>query len=404
MNIMSSSISVDTYDYLLPENKIALYPARSRDQSKLLCYDGSRIIDTEVSLLPEILDKGMLMVFNNSRVIRARLIFRKSTGAFIEVFCLEPLLPSPELQTAMQQKETTTWKCLVGNVSRWKSGELQTIIQHNDRDLHLNAEITSKLNDSFQVCFHWTPSTFTFSEVLEAAGKIPLPPYIKRDAELLDAERYQTVYSKSEGSVAAPTAGLHFTPELFRKIKKKGIDICELTLHVGAGTFRPLISGNINDHIMHQEQVSVDFKLIEKLYNAREKIIAVGTTSVRTLESLYYLGLQVIEKGGHENVIGQWEPYVKKTKINGKQALEALLNYMIKADTDKLSFHTRILIMPSYKFRITDGIFTNFHQPRSTLLLLIAAYLGDDWKKIYHHALNNHYRFLSYGDACLFLK
>lgn len=404
MNITSSIISVDTYDYLLPEKKIALYPARSRDLSKLLCYDGSRIIDAEVSLLPEMLDNGMLMVFNNSRVIRARLYFRKPTGALIEVFCLEPLLPSSELQTAMLQKETTTWKCLVGNAARWKSGELLSVLHHKGQNLHLRAEISSRTNEAFYVNFKWTPSTFTFSEVLEAAGKIPLPPYIKRDAELLDAERYQTVYSKSEGSVAAPTAGLHFTPELFRKIKKKGIDICEVTLHVGAGTFRPLISGNINEHIMHQEQVSVDFKLIEKLYNAREKIIAVGTTSVRTLESLYYLGIQVIEKGVPENVIGQWDPYLKKSKINGKQSLEALLNFMIKADTDKLNFHTRIIIMPSYKFRITDGIFTNFHQPRSTLLLLIAAYLGDDWKKVYHHALNNHYRFLSYGDACLFLK
>jgi S-adenosylmethionine:tRNA ribosyltransferase-isomerase len=399
-----SEIHISDYNYPLPDERIALFPATSRDKSKLLVYKDGEISDAQFDAIGNYLPENSLLVLNNTRVIHARLLFEKVSGARIEIFCLEPVSPQQEIQLAMQQTGSCVWKCYVGNAKKWKSGILQMNINSENKDLILFAEVIEKSDDTYHVQFSWQPSHLTFAHLLECAGKIPLPPYIHRAAQHSDEDRYQTVFAKQQGSVAAPTAGLHFTQDIFEKLKSKNISAAQLTLHVGAGTFKPISSEKITDHHMHEEQVVVTKDFLEVILKSNKKIIAVGTTSVRSLESLYWLGLTLKHTGFLPEKVSQWDPYNElQHEFSSIEILQELLGYLMKNNLSELHFQTSIIIVPGYRFKIIQGMVTNFHQPQSTLLLLIAAFLGDDWKRIYEHALRNDYRFLSYGDACLFL-
>ena len=400
------NISIEHFTYHLPDERIAKYPLKNRDDSKLLFFDKGIIKHTRFKKLPDLLKKHDLLVFNNAKVIQARLNFYKDTGAKIEIFCLEPHDPA-DYNLAFQAKGRAQWKCMVGNLKKWKSGKLNKQITISGKNYTLSAEKAGQLENSVIIEFNWKPESIeeehiTFGDILDIAGKTPLPPYLNREAVAEDKNTYQTIYAKKEGSVAAPTAGLHFTDSLIIDLKDRGIDTLELTLHVGAGTFRPVKSKTIGGHEMHEEHFRVEKSFLQKLIDHSGRIIAVGTTSVRTLESLYYLGVKLIENPSSGLVIGQWEAYSLPDKYTVKQSFEALLNYMDKQGDEYLDALTRIIIVPGYNFKVIDGLITNFHQPQSTLLLLIASIIGEKWKDVYRYALDNDFRFLSYGDSSLF--
>ncbi len=398
-------IQIKDYNYDLPDDRIAKYPLAKRDDSKLLVYQKSQVKDAVFSDITDFLPQDSLMIFNNTRVIQARLYFQKLTGANIEIFCLDPYFPH-DYNLIFQTTEKCAWYCMIGNLKKWKEGILTKSITIEDSIITLQATIVKTVGNSHIVEFSWNNPRYTFAELLDIAGELPIPPYLNRDTEEKDKETYQTVYSKIKGSVAAPTAGLHFTDKVFENIRKKGIKTDEVTLHVGAGTFKPVKSETINDHDMHSEFISVRRETLENILSHKGNIIAVGTTSVRTLESLYYIGL-ILENDPNTEVlkVEQWLPYNPENEIISKEkALENILKYLDRHSSDILLADTRIMIVPGYEFKIVTGIVTNFHQPQSTLLLLVSAFVKGEWASIYNHALTQGYRFLSYGDSSLLLR
>ncbi|HMK20283.1 MAG TPA: S-adenosylmethionine:tRNA ribosyltransferase-isomerase [Chitinophagaceae bacterium] len=399
------TLSIKDFTYSLPEERIAKYPLAERDASKLLIYKEGIIAEDIYRNIDEYIPKDTFLIFNDTKVVEARLLFQKPTGGVIEIFCLEPHEQYTDITTAMLQHEKVLWHCLIGGASKWKHGQvLEKKIRYNSKDLVLNARYIEKIGDSFIVDLSWNDPTLSFAEVLHLFGAIPLPPYIKREAEISDAERYQTVYAHYEGSVAAPTAGLHFTETVFKKLKEKNIQRDFVTLHVGAGTFKPVKTEVMKDHEMHAEYFTVSRSLIQNLIDQLDKnIVAVGTTSLRTLESLYWLGVKLsMVNGEWSNEITQWEVYNhKEREISSKEALENLIKWMTAKDLNNLTAKTQIIIAPGYQFKIANGLITNFHQPQSTLLLLVAAFIKSDWKKVYDYAFENNFRFLSYGDGSL---
>ena len=399
------NISIDEYDYDLPATRIATHPLPERDSSKLLIWKNGDISEDVYKNIAAHLPSGSLLVFNNTKVVPARILFKKETGGVIEIFCLEPWKQSGYL-TVMNTRESVQWKCMIGGAGKWKSGSLQKIIQINDQEITLTATLIKKLPDAFVVQISWSPGNHTFSEVLDIAGDMPLPPYIKRQTVAEDRERYQTIYADQGGSVAAPTAGLHFTEGIFSSLKQKGISTEFLTLHVGAGTFKPVKSETMAGHEMHAEWMEITRANIEQLINHEGEIFSVGTTSLRTLESIYWMGVKTIADPKiaiDALMIRQWEVYdLHKENIPTRsEALHALLYWMDIHRMYSLIIKTQILITPGYRFNMVDGLITNFHQPRSTLLLLVAAIIGEEWKRVYQYAMDNGFRFLSYGDGCL---
>jgi S-adenosylmethionine:tRNA ribosyltransferase-isomerase len=399
-------IKIEDYNYILPEQKIAKFPVDLRDHSRILIFRDNNISDTKFLNLDELLPESSLMVFNNTKVVPARLIFKKITGAHIEIFCLEPYSPS-EYNRSFSAHNSCSWVAVVGNIKRWKEGVVKfDSVGHQDLDnIDLTAVIEGKIDDKYIIKFNWK-GDFAFSQVMEMCGKVPIPPYLRRETEESDKERYQTLYAKERGSVAAPTAGLHFTDYVLNRIDEKGIERAEVCLHVGAGTFIPVKSKYVADHRMHSEPFTISFNLIAKILDAhlnKRNIISVGTTSVRTLESLYYLGIQCINNG-FPGDISQWEPYEGSYNISVAQSLEALINWMKKENMSILERRTQIIIVPGFKFKLCNILITNFHQPQSTLLLLISAFVGNYWKEIYNYALNNDFRFLSYGDSSILFR
>ena len=401
-----TDINLHEYDYDLPEKRIAQYPVGERDSSRLLLYNKGIISQDIFRNIDNYIQSGSLLVFNNTSVIRARILFNKKTGAEIEVFCIEPLSPG-EYETAFSSGPPVEWKCIVGNLKKWESGIITKIFESREEHFELHAEKIKSEGEAWRIRFFWNCPDLSFGEMIDKVGHIPLPPYLKRDDEEEDIFRYQTVYSSVKGSVAAPTAGLHFTKNNLRHFNEKGIMSTELTLHVGAGTFQPVKSENITDHHMHCEQFSVTDKTIELLIENSGRIIPVGTTSVRTIESLYWLGVKTLRDQttiDYDPSVGQWEPYDTATTVGSKEALEALLQLLRRRKKHIIHASTSIMIVPGYDFKITNGMITNFHQPHSTLLLLVSAWVGIDWKKIYSFALENDFRFLSYGDCSLLFR
>lgn len=401
------NISIEDYNYPLPDERIAKYPLSERDASKLLVLKGNRLQPSHFKNIGDFLPNDSLLIFNETKVVRARLQFTKESGANIEIFCLEPISGNGDYQLAFSSESPSLWKCLVGNSRRWKSDVLSLDLKVNGKDATLYAERTEK-NDNYSVIkFSWEPAQLSFAEVLEAAGEIPLPPYLHREAEESDRERYQTVFAKHEGSVAAPTAGLHFTNDLIDKLKSSGISFEEVTLHVGAGTFRPVSSETIGEHEMHSETIVIRRSCIENLIrNCDKTIIPVGTTSMRTIESLYWIGLMLIEEGMEERRLHleQWFPYKERATLpSAEESLSAITEYMTRHDMSELHASTALMIAPSCKINVAKALITNFHQPKSTLLLLVSALIGEKWKEAYQYALDHDFRFLSYGDSCLFL-
>lgn len=401
---MIRDIRIEEFDYALPDDKIAKYPLERRDSSKLLCYKEGFISEDHFSSLPDYLPDNCLMVFNDTKVVPARLNFRKATGAHIEIFCLEPVLPA-EYQTMFTVTGSCRWKCIVGNVKRWKGGEISLYNPQNSPEiniLNLRARLVERDGETSVIEFVWDGGV-PFSKVLEMGGKVPIPPYLNRETEAVDLERYQTLYARYRGSVAAPTAGLHFTEEVLDNIRKKGILEKSICLHVGAGTFLPVKSSLVSEHTMHREPFIVTLDLLEALLKYKGRIIAVGTTSVRTLESLYYAGVKCIENGAPGDV-GQWEPYEREYTYSFEEAINAIVDYLKDNGLEELSIGTRIIIVPGFVFRAVSMLVTNFHQPQSTLLLLISAFVGGDWRRIYDYALSHDFRFLSYGDSSILYK
>lgn len=397
-------IAIAEYDYPLPDERIAKYPLAQRDSSKLLLYNKGVVSEDVFSNLPKYIPQNALMVFNNTKVIQARLRFRKDTGALIEVFCLEPELPCDYQQIFLETKECV-WQCLVGNSNRWKGGVLSQVVEVGGKNVTLSVERVGGPAAVNHVRFSWD-SGVSFAELLEAAGELPIPPYLNRRTEESDTRTYQTVYSKIKGSVAAPTAGLHFTPAVLEALTAAGVEREEVTLHVGAGTFKPVKSELIADHEMHEEYIEVRKALIEKIVDAGGQAVAVGTTSVRTLESLYFLGELVAENPSvtqDELHVNQWTPYNREHSLTTVDSLKALLEWMERNGLDRVHSHTQIMIAPGYRYRIVKAIVTNFHQPKSTLLLLVSAFVDGDWRTIYDYALANGFRFLSYGDSSLLI-
>lgn len=401
------NLSIADFTYDLPPERIAKYPLEERDNSKLLVYKSGRITASNYKKLDAFLPEETLLVFNNTKVVEARLLFQKPTGGVIEIFCLEPSDQYSDITSAMLQKEKVSWKCLVGGASKWKHGmKLQKVINENGKTFILEAAIAGRLTDFFIIELSWQPEELSFAEILHVAGFIPLPPYLHRDMEEDDKNRYQTIYAKHDGSVAAPTAGLHFTETVFEKLAAKNIQKEFVTLHVGAGTFKPVKAKTMNKHEMHAEFIDVSTEAIENLLFCADKtIVAVGTTSLRTIESLYWMGVKVTknpEVAVDEITIRQWEPYeMEPANIAVKDALNNLLVWMAKKELKRILTKTQILIAPGYQLMIAKGIITNFHQPQSTLLLLVSAIVGEEWKSIYQYAMDNDFRFLSYGDGCL---
>ena len=401
-------LKIKDYSYTLPDDRIAKYPLPDRSGSKLLFYQQGQIQDQTFTSLPDLLPADSLLVFNNTKVVQARLFFQRFSGSIIEVFCLEPLQPVTEMQLAMQQTGSCTWSCLIGNAKRWKEPSLTlTFPLENNTTGTLNVEKGERISDSYVVHFSWEPAHLTFADILEKAGNLPLPPYLNRTASPTDKQNYQTVYARQEGAVAAPTAGLHFTKPIFNVLREKHIQTQEVTLHVGAGTFKPVKSPEMENHAMHREEIYVSVGCLQTLLKQVTKpIIAVGTTSLRTLESVYWLGASLIlnpEKNPTDLQVSQWLPYEAETQISPAEALQAVLTYLQQNGLDYLRATTRLLIAPGYTFKLVTGLVTNFHQPESTLLLLVSALIGEDWRRVYEHALAHDYRFLSFGDSSLLL-
>lgn len=403
------SIDISNYDYELPEERIAQFPLDQRDGSRLLIYQNGNLSNDRFYNLPVHLPYNSLLIRNETKVIRARLLFKKESGAPIELFCLEPVLPTKELQQAFEQKSGVVWKCLVGNSRRWKSGKLLKKLDSGGKAFNFVAERIEQFPDHSLIRFEWDSPLVSFSEIILLAGIIPLPPYVNRETVDSDAERYQTIYARTEGSVAAPTAGLHFTDSVIEKLKSKNISIEEVTLHVGAGTFKPVGGDDVRDHVMHAENITISKQAIKKiLKKINEPIIIVGTTSMRTIESLYWFGTKLLvdKKSTREININQWDPYdpIYNCGIPANESLQAAIHFMEEKGLDEISGFTQLMIIPGYKFRIPKALITNFHMPKSTLLLLVSAFIGDDWKVAYDYALRNDFRFLSYGDSCLFFN
>ncbi|MBK8808505.1 MAG: S-adenosylmethionine:tRNA ribosyltransferase-isomerase [Bacteroidales bacterium] len=400
MNVQAQYIEIEAYNYLLPDDKIAKYPLENRDASKLLIYKNKDISEASFTDITLHLPNNSLLIFNNTKVIAARILMNKESGAHIEIFCLEPYFPESYELMFSQQKQCV-WKCIVGNSKRWKAEPLTKTIQVGSESVQFTAKRIENNQTVHLVEFTWD-SNHSFSEMLDALGQIPIPPYLNRATESIDLERYQTVYSKHKGSVAAPTAGLHFTDSILSKLKEQGIEKGEITLHVGAGTFKPVQSKTIGEHEMHTELFSFNIKLLEQIINANYFIIAVGTTSLRTLESIYWLGCKLIETGEMPNKISQWEVYNHNT-IDYKESLNAILTHIKSKNIESFTASTQILIAPGYIFKVVKGLITNFHQPQSTLLVLVSAFIGEEWERIYDYALKNDFRFLSYGDSSLII-
>jgi S-adenosylmethionine:tRNA ribosyltransferase-isomerase len=397
------NIRIEEFDYPLPDEKIAKYPLEQRDKSKLLIYRNSSIIEDTFTNLPNILPTGAHLVFNNTRVIPARLHFRKTTGASIEIFCLEPAEPS-DYQLALQSSRQCTWKCIVGNLKKWKDEALTKDIVIGNKTIQLTATKVEKGKNSQLIRFSWNDTSLIFSNIIEIAGDTPIPPYLCRESEPIDKERYQTVYSKVKGSVAAPTAGLHFTPDVMDRLTQKGISTSEVTLHVGAGTFKPVQSETIEGHDMHTEFFSITLDALKKMKANHGKLIATGTTTLRTLESIYWLGVKLKQTGLREQELphlSQWDAYTLKTTMNYTEAIDVIIQEMEKQGRKEFWATTQIIIAPGYQIKSIEALITNFHQPKSTLLLLVSAITGKGWKNIYQYALEHNFRFLSYGDSSL---
>lgn len=406
--MIPGNISISAYQYHLPEELIARYPLEERDASRLLICKEGALGEDSYSNLHQFLAPGSLLVVNDTKVVAARILFQKPTGGVIEIFCLEPAGESKNVQLALMEKGSVDWKCLVGGASKWKKGQvLQKEIVAVDNRILLEARYLQKEDDAFVIKLSWSPETCTFAEILQSAGAIPLPPYLKRNAEAADAERYQTIFAHHNGSVAAPTAGLHFTGKVVDALKMNGIEFESVTLHVGAGTFLPVKSNTIGEHTMHAEWLHLSRSSIEKLIEKTGHIAAVGTTSLRTLESLYHIGYKIFRNPGlefQELQLSQWEAYEAANEISTTAALSAIINWLDKKKLSELIARTQLIIVPGYRFRLVDTLITNFHQPLSTLLLLVAAFIGEDWKKVYEYAVEKQFRFLSYGDGCLLFR
>ena len=401
-------IRISEFNYPLPDERIAKFPLPVRDQSKLLLYRHGEVTEDIFTSLPDYLPANSLMIFNNTKVIQARLHFHKETGALIEVFCLEPIQPN-DYALNFQQTEHAAWLCMIGNLKKWKEGALKREITVKGKPLTLTAERGACHGTSHWVDFRWHNPEITFADILEVFGELPIPPYLNRETQESDKETYQTVYSKIKGSVAAPTAGLHFTPRVLDALREKGVALEELTLHVGAGTFKPVKSEEIEGHEMHTEYISVNRSTLEKLVAHEGKAIAVGTTSVRTLESLYHIGVTLLHNPNatEEDLhVKQWQPYetaLETAATPAVDALQAIIAYLDRHHMETLHSSTQIIIAPGYEYRIVKAMVTNFHQPQSTLLLLVSAFLHGDWRKIYDYALAHDFRFLSYGDSSLLI-
>jgi S-adenosylmethionine:tRNA ribosyltransferase-isomerase len=405
---LTKKISIQDYYYHLPDERIAKYPLPERDQSKLLILSRSRqILQDKFINICDHLPPGCLLVQNNTKVIYARIYFQKNTGAEIEIFCLKPLLPD-DYTLIFQATGSCNWECMVGNSRKWKNDILKRELNINGEKVTLTARKISKLSDDgvWNIQFAWNNQKVSFAEIMELIGEVPIPPYLNRKAEDADKISYQTIYSKINGSVAAPTAGLHFTTKVFDSFKNHHIHTAEITLHVGAGTFQPVKSDLILNHRMHTEVMVVTKEVLQRLFENADNLIAVGTTSVRTLESIYWLGVKLqqgcLPPAGTLS-IGQWEPYQLRQNVSRSKAITSVIEYLKAIQRTRLEISTQIMIIPGYRFRMVKGMITNFHQPGSTLLLLVAAFVGAAWKDIYNYALENDFRFLSYGDSSLLL-
>ncbi len=395
-------IDITEYDYSLPSSRIAKYPLHNRDASRLLKISENRFSSHNFKELPNLLPQRSLLVFNNTKVVKARLLFKKSTGAQIEIFCLEPHQPN-DAALSFQQTKSVEWQCMVGNLKKWKEGVISTETTTPQGVLKVNATMVRKLSDSIIIKFEWDDSSITFAELLESMGETPIPPYLERRAEAIDGERYQTIYSKSEGSVAAPTAGLHFSEKVLDQLTEKGMERIEVTLHVGAGTFKPVKSKFIADHEMHTEHFQITLDALKRIVTHDGSIIAVGTTSVRTLESIYRAGV-LLQKNLPFHEISQWDGFEQESALSMRESFQLIINHLEKEKLNSFQASTSIIIVPGYQFKVIDGLITNFHQPKSTLLLLIAALIGNRWKEAYSYAIYNDFRFLSYGDSSLLMN
>ena len=401
----TENIHISDYDYLLPDDKIAKFPKEQRDQSKLLVYQSGEIKEDIFYNLPKYLPKNSLMVFNNTKVIQARLHFKKVSGALIEIFLLEPSMPT-DYELMFQTKGYCEWLCLIGNLKKWKEGILVKEFIYNGETVRIEATKKESIGTSHKVALKWDNTSLSFAELIDLIGELPIPPYLNRETEESDKTTYQTVYSKINGSVAAPTAGLHFTNNVLQNLDNCGIEREELTLHVGAGTFKPVKSEELSGHDMHTEYISVSKQTLEKLLSYDASAIAVGTTSVRTLESLYYMGVKLHSNpdlSEQELHITQWEPYNVKSSLTATEAIEEIIKYLDRNNVSTLHSSTQIMIAPGYNYKIVKLLITNFHQPQSTLLLLVSAFVKGNWKTIYNYALAHDFRFLSYGDSSLLI-
>ena len=392
-------ISITDFDYVLPEERIAKHPLSERDSSKLLIYNKNEIQVDKFYNIAHYLPPKSLLILNNTKVVRARLRFKKESGALIEVFLIEPITPS-EYEMSFSSKSNVVWKCIVGNLKRWKQNELQMAIPENGGIL--TARQIKRLTEGVEVEFSWNNSSLTFAGIVELCGITPIPPYLNRESDDIDTYRYQTIYADPEGSVAAPTAGLHFTPKVFESLSQINIDTHFITLHVGAGTFKPVASATLENHEMHTEHFFVNIETVKKLYQNKETVVCVGTTTLRAMESIYWLGVKVKEGLLDDSYyVSQWEPYELNSNTMADEAFKALYEYMSEKGISTLTASTQIMIVPGYEIKTCNALITNFHQPRSTLLLLVAAIVGNDWKRIYQYALDSGFRFLSYGDSNL---
>lgn len=401
---MIPELRIEDYNYPLPDERIAKYPLSERDSSKLLRYENGKVSEYVFRDIPGLLPDNAIMVFNDTKVVPARLHFVRPTGARIEIFCLQPVKPE-EYNLSFAATDSCTWKCVIGNAKKWKGDVLSLYNPQEDEAvtaLKMRAELVLREGETGIVRFSWDGG-HPFSRVLEICGTIPIPPYLNRESEALDVERYQTLYAKIRGSVAAPTAGLHFTEKVLEEIKARGIDMETVCLHVGAGTFLPVKDSEVSKHSMHREPFVVSLDFLKDILESGKKIIAVGTTSVRTLESLYYAGVNCIEKG-HPEDVEQWAPYTREYEPTTREAIAALVKYLEDNSLTELKVGTRIIIVPGFKFRLVDVLVTNFHQPESTLILLVSAFVGGDWRTIYDYALSHDFRFLSYGDSSLLFR